>query len=139
MVRVHAQSALGDPLGMTFVSAAVAGSLLASYPTGPGRLVGNSVYTFGRMVMNQTSNIYALRMSGVFMISLATIWLRTATMSRWLAFFTYALALVLLVSISLSVWFTLIFPAWVMVISVYILVGNLRNRSARAESGPERV
>jgi len=73
------------------------------------------------------------------MISLATIWLRTRTMPRWLVFFTYALALVLLVSISLSVWFTLVFPAWVLVISVHMLIGDLRKRSANAESGPERV
>jgi hypothetical protein len=116
-------------LGLTFVSAAVAGSLLATYPTGPGRLVGNSVYAFGRMEMFIASNTYALRMAGVFMISLATIWLRTGTMPRWLVFFTYALALVLLVSISLSVWFTLVFPVWVLVISVYMLIGDLRKGS----------
>jgi len=126
-------------LGLSFVSAAVAGSLLATYSTGPGRLLGNSVYTFGRMVMFVASNTYALRMSGVFMISLATIWLRTATMSRWLVFFTYTLALVLLVSVSLSVWFTLVFPAWVMVISVYMLIGDLRRQPAGEESGQEGV
>jgi len=126
-------------LGLSFVSAAVAGSLLATYSTGPGRLLGNSVYTFGRMVMFVASNTYALRMSGVFMISLASIWLRTATMSRWLVFFTYTLALVLLVSVSLSVWFTLVFPAWVMVISVYMLIGDLRRQPAGEESGQEGV
>ena len=126
-------------LGMSFVSAAVAGSLLATYSTGPGRLAGNSVYAFGRMEMFIASNTYALRMAGVFMISLGTIWLQTATMSRWLAFFTYALALVMLVSISLSVWFTLLFPPWVLVVSVYILIGDLRKRPAGEESGQDRV
>ncbi len=95
------------------------------------------MYAFGRLVMYQISSIYALRMSGVFMISLGTIWLRTRVMPRWLAFITYALALVLLLSISLSVWFTLIFPAWVFVISVLILVGNLRRRAASTKSSPE--
>ena len=121
-------------LGLTFVSAAVAGSLLATYATGPGRLVGSSVYAFGRIVVFETSNIYALRMAGVFMISAATIWLRTGVMPRWLAFLTYALALVLLVSISLSLWFALVFPTWVLVISIFTLVGDLRKRSAREES-----
>jgi hypothetical protein len=126
-------------LGLSFVSAAVAESLLATYSTGPGRPGGNSVYVFGRMVVFEASNIYALRMSGVFMISLATIWLRTAMMPRWLVFFTYALALVLLVSVSLSVWFTLVFPAWVLVVSVYMLIGDLRKQSAGEESGQEKV
>lgn len=124
-------------LSLTFVAAALAGSLLADSSLQANKVAGAIMYSFGRLTMYQISNVYALRMSGVFMISLGTIWLRTGTMPRWLAFVTYALALVLLVSISLSVWFTLIFPAWVFVISVFILVGNLRNRSASAESTSE--
>ncbi len=124
-------------LGMAFVSAAVAGSLLADPALSSGKLAGDNAYTFGRLLIYQTSNVYALRMSGVFMISLATIWLRTRTIPRLLVFGTYALALILLLTVSLSVWFTLIFPAWVLMISVYILVGNLRHRSTRTESSPE--
>jgi hypothetical protein len=124
-------------LGLTFVAAALAGSLLADNALQSNKAVGPIIYSFGRLAMYQISNIYALRMSGVFMITLGTISLRTGTMPRWLAFVTYALALILLLSISLSVWFTLIFPAWVFAISVYILIGNLRNRSASAESSPE--
>ena len=90
---------------------------------------------FGRLVIYQIINVYALRMSGVFMISLATIWLRTGTMPRWLAFLTYPLALIMLFSFSLSIYFSFIFPAWVFVISGYILIENLRRPSARAESG----
>ena len=92
------------------------------------------MYSFGRLAMYQISNVYALRMSGVFMISLGTIWLRTGAMPRWLAFVTYVLAVALLLTVSLSVWFTLIFPAWVFVISVFILVGNLSSRSVSAKS-----
>jgi len=126
-------------LGLTFVAAALAGSLLADPSLRPGNAAGAITYAFGRLEMYQISNVYALRMSGVFMISLGTIWLQTGTMPRWLAFSSYALALLLLVSISLSVWFTLIFPAWVFVISMFILVGNLRTRSASAstESSPD--
>jgi hypothetical protein len=53
-------------------------------------------------------------------------------MPRWLAFLTYALALGLLLSISSSPWVTLIFPAWVFVVSAYILVTNLSGSSAEA-------
>jgi hypothetical protein len=67
-------------------------------------------------------------MAGVFMISLATIWLRTGLMHRGWAFLTYILALVLLLSIDYSFWVTLIFPGWVLVVSVYILIWNLRNK-----------
>jgi hypothetical protein len=42
---------------------------------------------------------------------------------------SYALALGLLLSIGLSNWVVLIFPAWVCAVSVYILVSNLRTRA----------
>ena len=73
-------------------------------------------------------------MAGVFMISLATIWLRTGVMRRGWAYLTYVLALVLLLSIDYSYWVTLILPGWVLVVSVYILVRNLQNRPGDADA-----
>jgi len=88
----------------------------------------SGVMIYGSTVVYNIFNIYAVRMAGVFMISLATIWLRTGVMHRGWAFLTYVLALVLLVSIDYSFWVTLILPAWVLVISVYLLVRNLHNQ-----------
>ncbi len=122
-------------LAMTFASAALAGGLLASYAIMPAQLIENGIYTFGRSVMFRFANVYAIRMAAVFMISLGTIWVRTRTMPRWLVFLTYGLALVLLVSIGYSLWVTLIFPGWVLVISVYILALNLRSKGMRPEDG----
>ena len=119
-------------LAMIFVSAAMAGGLLTSYEVIPRQLIDSGLYTFGRAVMYRISNIYAIRMAGVFMISLATISVRTRIMHRALAFFTYGLALVLLFSIGYSLWVTLIFPVWVLVISTYILALNLRRKAADA-------
>jgi hypothetical protein len=65
-------------------------------------------------------------MAGVFMISLGTIWLRTGLMHRGWAILTYALALVLLLSVSLSVWLAFVFPGWVLGVSIYFLVLNFR-------------
>ena len=45
---------------------------------------------------------------------------------------TYALALALLVSISISLWVTLIFPAWVLAVSVYLLIQTKRDHPAGA-------
>jgi hypothetical protein len=122
-------------LAMMFVSAGLAGSLLSTYAIMPDQLVENGIYTFGRAIMWRISNIYAIRMAGVFMMSLGTISVRTDIMPRWLAFLTFGLALVLLLSISYSLWVTLIFPAWVLIISVYILVSNLRSPATGALEG----
>jgi hypothetical protein len=124
-------------LGMTFIAAALAGGMLSSYAIEAEHLIESGVYTFSRSVMYRVMNVYAIRMAGVFMISLGTIWVRTRTMPFWMALLTYGAALVLLVTISYMLWVTLIFPAWVAFISVAILVWNFRQRSRPEDT--ERV
>jgi len=113
-------------LAIVFVSMAIAGGMIAGYKLNPGITLDSQVIYFGRALMIELSNVYALRMAGVFMISLGTIWLRTGLMPRWLVILTYLLAVSLLIIINLSLWVTLIFPVWVMLISVETLVLNLR-------------
>jgi len=115
-------------LAMVFVSAAIAGGIVATAPLITDEQSRAEITTFGRSVMLQVSNVYALRMAGVLLISLATMWLRTGVMPRWLAFATYAVALVLLVVTTLSLWVTLIFPVWVLGVSILILAQNYPRR-----------
>jgi hypothetical protein len=127
--RLFATVLLGSGLlflALTFAGAALAGGFLNSYILAPSVLVRGGVYFYSRAVIYQTINVYAIRMAGVFMISLGTIWLRTGLMQRVWAFVTYALALVLLLSIGYSLWVTLIFPGWVLAVSVYFLILNFR-------------
>ena len=119
-------------LALTFTTAALAGGLLSSYATDKSNILMYGIYTYSRAVMFQILNIYTIRMEGVFMISLGTIWLRTGLMHRGWAFLSYALALILLLSISLSSWVTVIFPLWVLTISITILIKNLRSKPAEA-------
>jgi hypothetical protein len=116
-------------LATTFVGAALAGGLISGYEATPGTILESGIFTYGREVMYRVINVYSFRMAGVFMISLGTIWYRTGLMHRGWAFLTYALALVLLLSIGYSLWVTLIFPGWVLAVSVYILIRNLRHQS----------
>ncbi len=116
-------------LALTFSGAALAGGLLNSYIVASSTMVESGVFTYSRAVTYQIINVYAIRMAGVFMISLGTIWLRTGLMHRGWAFVTYTLALVLLLSIDYSLWVTLVFPGWVLAVSVYFLILNLRQPS----------
>lgn len=111
-------------VAMTFVATAIGGGLIASYEFDQSRAVvlNSDVILFGRAVALQISNVYAMRMAGVFMISLATVWLRTRLVPRWLTIVTYALAAVFLVVLSYSLWVTLIFPAWALLVSLYVLM-----------------
>ena len=115
-------------LALTFVGAALVGGLLNTYTIESGIMENSSFYTYSRAVTYQIINIYAIRMAGVFMISLGTIWIRTGVMHRTWGIVTYALALVLLLSISYSLLVTLIFPGWVLMVSVYFLVRNLHGK-----------
>ena len=121
-------------LAMMFAAAAIAGGIVTSYNIAADVLVENGVITFGRAVMYTITNVYAIRMAGVFMISSGTLWIRTGVMPRLLAFLTYGLALVLLFTPSFSLWLILVFPAWVLIISVFILVRKPMGDSKSAGS-----
>jgi hypothetical protein len=72
-------------------------------------------------VLLTVSKTYALRMAAVFMISLATIWLKTGLMPRWLVALSYLAAVGLLIASDITMWLVLAFPVWVLVVSVLLL------------------
>jgi hypothetical protein len=113
-------------LAMLFASAALAMGVLLRYGVVTGRLVESGVYSFGRTVVYQILNVYAMKMAGVFMFSTCTVAFRTRIFPRWMAYLGYALALLLLLSTGYLYWVPLAFPLWVLLISVYILFSNLR-------------
>lgn len=87
-------------------------------------MTNSDAYLLGRAITNRITTVYAIRMAGMFMMVLGTIWVRTHILPRWLALITFASAAILLISIGFSAWVMLIFPIWVLVISLYILYLN---------------
>ena len=124
-------------LAMNFSAAAMTAGLLASYPFASDKLIESGLYVYTRLLIWQIQNIYAIRMASVFMISLGTIWARTRIMPLWLALLTYISALVLMFTVSFNILVTLVFPFWVLVISVYILFVNLYGGSINPENQVE--
>jgi hypothetical protein len=130
--RFFATIFLGSGLlfvGLTFVGAALAAGLLTTYGTEQSEAITGGAYNYGRAVMYDIVNVYGIRMAGVFMMSLSSIWLRTSLMHRAWPLLTIALALVLLVSDGYYPLVTLIFPGWVLAVSVHLLIRNARNQS----------
>ena len=109
-------------LAMMFVSTAVAAALVGinAGVTDPAAHV--AVIAFGKMIVVSAAKTYAIRMAAVFMISLATIWLKTGLMPRWLVAVSYLVALGLLIAGDVSMWLALAFPVWVLVVSSLILL-----------------
>jgi hypothetical protein len=124
-------------LAMLFVSAAVAGGIITAYAARPEGLLDSSTFTFARAVTYEIMNLYAVKMAAVFMISTSTLAIRTGITPRWIALLGYAFALFLLLSGRYIEWIILVFPLWVLLISIYILIDNLRRPSqpAVASSG----
>jgi hypothetical protein len=123
-------------LAMMFVSTAVAAALVATNAgvTDPAAHV--EVMAFGRMIVVSTAKTYAIRMAAVFMMSLATIWHKTGLMPRWLVALSYLVALGLLIAGDVSMWLTLAFPVWVLIVSALILfrAGYIDEQRAARES-----
>jgi len=111
-------------IAMVFTSAALAGGLIRVLMNAPEILTQTGTYALGRAQVYQTMNVYGIKMAGVFMFSTSTILLRTRIVPRWIAFLGYGLAVVLLVSIGIIRWVPLVFPIWVFLISVAILLEN---------------
>ena len=111
-------------IAMIFTSAALAGGLIRVLISAPHILEQTGAYALGRAQIYQTMNVYAIKMAGVFMFSTSTILLRTAVLPRWIALLGYGLGGMLLLSIGVIVWIPLVFPVWVFVISIAILLQN---------------
>lgn len=111
-------------IGLTFTASALSGGLLSAYAIDPMLMAESDSLLLARSITNQITTVYAIRMAGMFMIVLGTIWVRTRIMPRWLALITYGTAIILLISIGFTHWVTLLFPTWVLLISAYILYLN---------------
>jgi hypothetical protein len=106
-------------LAMMFASSAVGAGLAESrHYSGADSGVG----IFGQMLLLKLSKTYALKMAAVFMMSLATIWLRTGLMPRWLVLLSYVAAVTLIIGGDTTMWLVLAFPVWVLIVSVLFLV-----------------
>ena len=108
-------------LAMTFVAAAVAAGLVACNTGVIDPPAHAEVIDFSKFVVLAAIKTYAIRMAAVFMMSLATIWLRTGLMPRWLVAISYLVAVGLLFAGNASMWVAMAFPAWVLVVSGLIL------------------
>ncbi|MGV0746175.1 hypothetical protein [Mycolicibacterium sp. XJ870] len=109
-------------LAMMFATSAVGAGLIASKAGSVDTAMHSEVAVFGQMLLLAFSKTYGVRMAAVFMISLATIWLKTGLMPRPLVYTTYLVAVGLLVAGNVSMWIVLAFPIWVLVVSSLLLI-----------------
>ena len=74
---------------MMFVSMSLAAGLEATNTVVMDPAAHAEMDDFGKMVVLSSTKTYAVRMAAVFMMSLATMWLKTGLMPRWLVGLSY--------------------------------------------------
>ncbi|MFZ0190719.1 MAG: hypothetical protein WAL72_27695 [Streptosporangiaceae bacterium] len=132
--RFFATVFLGSGLlfvAMLFVAAAVAGGLIAGASLG---LPDSSTLALARNITSGLLNVYSMRMAAVFTLSTVTIARRTQIVSRWLTIAGLAAAVVLLIGVGISPWVELVFPAWILALSVDILTASAEPRETPQSS-----
>jgi hypothetical protein len=73
---------------------------------------------------------FGTRAAAVFLLATATVGLRSAAFPRWFAWTGYLLGATLLIAVAFWDWVVLVLPAWVAVVSLFILRRERSRRTA---------
>jgi MFS family permease len=109
-------------VALLFLAGALLTTVLTLYqrgiPVGADALLLLVVFSKSMMGM------FGARMAAVFTISVSSIGMRTQLVPRWLVVIGYVTGVLLLLSPPLSNWTQLLFPTWVLIFSIYILIAS---------------
>lgn len=119
-------------LAMLFAAAAVVGAIILAFHAAPEVLVNSATFHFGRGLAYGMINIYVVKTACVFMITTSTIGVYTGFTPRWLALGGYGVAAALMIGSYYFDWSLLVFPIWVLLISICILAE--KDSASRARS-----
>jgi hypothetical protein len=125
--KLFATAFLGSGLifvATLFTAAAIMGGLLAHYDG--SRPVSADNVQLITSICTTLLTTFGVRMAAVFTLVVTNLGLRTGIVPRWLVVIGYGVALVLFLAPPRTLWATLLFPGWVFIVSVYILVGTER-------------
>jgi hypothetical protein len=123
-------------VALVFMATAIASSVVVGYlyldqPSPSAAMVGAM-----RALSYTVLFAFSTRVAAVFLISMGTIGLRSRTFPRWFAVTGYLLGLVLLVAVTFFDWVILVLPAWVAVVSLFIMRRE-RSRSRGTAGGTQ--
>jgi hypothetical protein len=112
--------------GLIFVALLFAASAVATAPLVGVRYLGQEAPTAveieaARALSYTLMFAFATRAAAVFLLATATVGIRSGTFPRWFAWTGYLLGLALLLAVAFWDWVVLVLPAWVAVVSLFIL------------------
>lgn len=113
---------------MLFVWASAFGAMFGTYQAVAGALNDFDVFIYATAFSNEIMGSYFLRMASVYMLSIGSLWTRAKVVPRWLTLVTYALAVPFLIFAGSIRWARFVFPAWVLMVSIFILILNFHRK-----------
>ncbi len=121
--------------GLLFVAVYFAAIAVASAPVVGVRYLGLDAPTSGEIQLFQQVSYslmfgFGTRAAAVFLMAMASIGLRSGVFPRWFSRIGYLVAIMLLVVVAFWDWIILALPAWIALVSAYIL----RRERRRARS-----
>ncbi len=125
-------------VAMLFAATAMIFGLLASFKGAPSTTSEIELWDLGSKASSALLDVFSLRMAAVFMISTSTVFLRTGVIRRWIAFLGLAIALLLLVASSSVPFINLLLPLWIFLVSMDVLIFDLRQGKNRTGVTEER-
>jgi hypothetical protein len=120
---------------LLFIWGAIFGAVMTARSMTAAGLIDNRIFIFSFALMNEIIGNYALRMAGVYMTAINSLWSKTGLMPRWLIIGTYILALGFLLAAERFREARFLLPIWVLVVSVYILILNYRQAHNQEPEG----
>lgn len=95
--------------------------IVTASPTGaPNR----EIYDFGLRMSSLLMQVFAMKMAAVFIFSTCTMGLRTGFLPRWLALLGFVCGGALVLVMKNWLWIELVFPMWILLVSLWILIGK---------------
>lgn len=113
-------------LAMLFVGAASLGAVVVAATAQTQHLMAPDTLVFAHALTANIFSSYATKMAAVFMIVTSTLAILSRFAPRWMGFLGYALALPLLFASRFLNWGLAVLPAWLLLVSLYVLFDNLR-------------
>jgi hypothetical protein len=115
-------------VAMIWAAGAVTGSLVAANRLGVATVPDPATFDLVRSLAYTFLHVYASRAAAIFVIVTSTIALGTGAFPRWLIVLGYVIAVIQFFSSGQFEAAILLFPAWVVILSVSILLGEVRVR-----------
>jgi hypothetical protein len=117
-------------VGILFTAAAVLGTALFVYSQSP--TISRDTLRMALVLASTLLGTFGARMAAVFTLSVTTVGLRTQLVPRWLSVIGVLCAVALIITPPAPKLTQLVFPLWVLVLSLHILAVSMRSPVAGA-------